>query len=317
MHVFVNELSFVSQAPNKQQADNLMSSLIDVINDLNPFCGQDPICTSHQLWQKELAPGLTVQKWLSDSKEISRDKMRYLSIVLRKGPYVETLLDENFNYYECHFDGVDVCNTSLAGAALYSGLLSSLQAVPRFNVNKLLLQCKIEDGELTEVSVLNVYNPADQTAYREIRDLLASTITSWDSFWEQKDKLYPELIFCDDVYAQLAKINIDEFIGTVFEHLSKMNSYIMGVRRLREKDEKVVPEYSKMGIRASQETEITLKHYGYQREFVCPDDVKRTFTWHSKQMGKNFRIHFYPPDGTTSQFIIGYIGLHLDTYLYH
>ena len=71
-----------------------------------------------------------------------------------------------------------------------------------------------------------------------------------------------------------------------------------------------------MGIEASKESSATIKHFGDQRVFTCPDGQKRIFTWHSKLKSENLRIHFHPPSDEDKDFIIGYIGRKLDTVKY-
>ena len=90
-----------------------------------------------------------------------------------------------------------------------------------------------------------------------------------------------------------------------------MNDYCERLNR-----ERITPEYEKMGVSASLESPTTLVRYGYQREFACPDGEKRLFSWHTKQLGANVRIHFLP-EYITDSILIGYIGPHLDTYKYH
>jgi hypothetical protein len=312
MHIFVNELSFQAQAHDTFEAFSLIKNLIVILRALIPLRDRDPICTSQLIWAKEVCPGLTLNDCLH---QLNRDQARLLIITVMKGPYVETLLDDVLDYHECWFYEEDVSSTSLAGAAFFDGMLSSLQNASRFNNNQVLLQYR--DNEHSAVTEKLIYNAFDHTnihiLIREINTELLHGITSWDDLWRQRESFFPDLIFCACVELQLRRLEFSApYVDIVISHLKKMNDYIARVRH-----ERITPNYTEMGLRTSMETEITIHHFGYQRTFLCPDGRERIFGWHSKQRGKNIRIHFYPPNSVTHDFIIGYIGMHLDTHEFH
>ena len=149
----------------------------------------------------------------------------------------------------------------------------------------------------------------------ELSRAVLENVSSWDELWEKRTELFSDLSFCDCVRDQLNRLDfgISNF-KVIRRHLTKMNEYC---RRMRMKNEDFIPDYTTMGIESSRESRETLKHYGYQRKFPCPDGSTRLFDWHSKQRGQNLRVHFYPPDHSTGNFIIGYVGPHLDTIKYH
>lgn len=311
MYLFVNELSFQAQASDYDHAHRLMDELVSVIRSLKILQKGDPVCTSQTLWEKNIAPKYDVSQWL---KDISKDKMRWFRAVVRKGPHVETLLDEYLEYHKCRFHGEDVSSSSLAGVFFFDGILTSLQNSDRYDSERICLECQGEGGaEASEV--VNVFNSKQVHGVIEyLTKTIFQTISSWNDLWEEKAVLFPALSFCQCVKEQLDDLDFSPTnVKIIREHLSKMNEYS---RRISS-DEKIRPDYQQMGLEATKENKITLKRYAYQREFVCPDGEKRMFEWHSKQKGQNLRIHFHPPDGANRHFIIGYIGPHLDTYKYH
>lgn len=310
MYLLINELSFEAQARDLRDADKLMKDLILIIKSLRPIQGSDPIRTSKTLWEKELLKGYNVHQWLT---ETNKDQMRWFMAVVRKGPYIETLLDENLEYHECLFRVEDVSSTSLAGAVFYDGLLTSLRNSDRFGSERIPLRYR-EKNSFIEVEIINIYDPGNVTAViEEIKKNIFHDILSWNNLWSQKDVLFAKLLFCACVKEQLSNLDFTPTnMKIVKEHLAKMNEYCKRID-----DEKINPDYTQMGIRASRETDITLKRFGHQREFICPDGERRIFDWHSKQIGQNLRIHFYPPDDNNKHFLIGYIGRHLNTYEHH
>lgn len=310
MHLLINELSFIAQAHDREHAGELMEDLIEVIRLLKPIQGEAPICTSNLLWQKEIYQGLSVYQWMNEMKQAKRV---WFMKVVRNGPHIETLLDEY--YHECWFQDEEVTSTSLAGAACFEGILTSLQHCARFNTEKIHLRYREDKKEeFIEVTIPNACNSENtKTIVEEIINTDLSEVSSWNEFWERKNIFFPCLSFCDCVQKQLDKLDFIQMIKIVKAHLAKMNAYCKKIKT----DDKMAPDYTEMGIDASGESACTLDRFGYQRIFTCPDGNDRLFEWHSKQRGQNLRIHFYPPDNDCKDFLIGYIGPHLDTWKYH
>ena len=311
MHVFINELSFQSQTNNVSSANRLMDDLLTVIRLLEPIKGTDPIHTSMTLWQRELSPGFNVHQWLYQTR---RDQMLRLIVLITKGPYIETLLDDELSNHECWFRDNDVSSSSLAGSVYFDGILTSLKESLDFNSDTVQLKYREEEEILKDIEIFNLYEPINvpNIVNRITRDILRN-ISSWQDLWEQKNLMFPMLSFCDCVKVQLGALSFAPTnMKIIKEHLTKMNAYCERLDR-----EDITPDYTKMGISASKETEITLKQYGHQRIFVCPDGDERLFEWHTKQIGQNIRIHFYPLSPDSNTILIGYIGPHLNTYSYH
>jgi hypothetical protein len=265
------------------------------------------------LWEKELFRGYNVNRWLNDT---NRDQMLWFKAIVRKGPYIETILDEELDYHECRFHGDDVSSTSLAGAVFLDGILSSLQDAKCFDLEQISLEYREGEDLFTKFEVLNVYDPRNvENFIKGFSIEVLEHVSSWNELWERRAELFSELTFCDCVRDQLNRLDfgVSNF-KIIRRHLTKMNEYC---RRMRMKNEDFIPDYTAMGIEASKESPETLKHFDYQREFLCPDGSTRLFDWHSKQKGQNLRVHFCPPDHGGRDFIIGYVGPHLDTIKYH
>jgi len=278
---------------------------------LKPIRSTDPIHISMTLWQKELSPGYSVDQWLYQTKH---DQKLWLLVLTRKGPYIETLLDDALAYHECWFRGNDVSSSTLAGAAFLDGILTSLKESSHFNSETVQLRFRGEDENLRDIETLNVYEPVNVPRILDgIRSDMLGDLSSWQDLWEQRSVLFPKLSFCDCVEVQLNALTFEPAnVKIIREHLARMNAYCERLNR-----EDLVPDYTNMGVLASKETKITLKLYGYQREFVCPDGEERLFDWHTKQMGQNIRIHFYPLHPDSNTILVGYIGSHLRTYSYN
>jgi len=310
MYIFINELSFQAQAQNDQHANSLITNIISILRSLGSIQGNDPVRTSGTLWEREIIQGCSINSWLNKGI-LNRDQRIWFTAIVRKGPFIENILTETIDYHECWFQCEDVSSTSLAGAACFEGALASLQQCIKFDYEQICLNFREGEQDFKKVKILNFINPDTvQVIIGQINKEILDGISSWDQLWNQRTLLYGNLIFCECVQDQLYNLDFTPTnIKIIKHHLDKMNDYAGKLNN----DDDIVPDYMQMGIKASKERDATIIHYGYQREFVCPDGVKRLFEWHSKQMGQNLRIHFYPPDLGNDQFIIGYIGPHLDT----
>lgn len=311
MDIFLNELSFCGQAPDRHEGERLMTDMQKVLKALQKI-SNNPIATSSTLWKREIAPHYSVKNYIYD-KSIDQAKRIYFQIITTKGPYVENLFSQSFSKHECHLQNesfLDVTNTSVAAASCFNGILAGLRDAPHFATETISVVCCLCPGERREVEVINQYDPDHTETF--VKNFLRRKLNSWESLWEKRTDLFPEITFCKEIKDQLQNSNYSQSVlRNIMRHLDCMNKYVKKIRS----GEIKMPNYAQMGIEASRESEITLKHFGHCRTFQCPDGNQRVFSWHSKVKGKaNLRIYFYPPDEESEHFLIGYIGRHLPTW---
>ncbi|MBF0539239.1 MAG: hypothetical protein HQL03_13405 [Nitrospirae bacterium] len=308
MYGFINELSFVGQAQNLTQCTELISELIRTIDALRPALIANQVHVSQNLWQKEISPGYTVHKFIYD-RNIDQRIITNFQIYVISGPYFETLIENISHQCTIISNNQDVTGSSIAAASHLSGVLTSLQNAPPFDSNHVEVRYCDETVNKQSLKISNLFDHSAAKGF--CAKVIKDDINSWNGFWNQRNILFPELIFCEAVESQLREVNFQTNSHLISRHLKCMNDYIKNAR-----SGNINPSnFEEMGIEASKESDITLKHYGNCRTFKCADGVERTFTWHSK-LGLNIRIHFYPPDGETNDFTIGYIGTHLRTWKY-
>ncbi|MBF0337303.1 MAG: hypothetical protein HQL05_05675 [Nitrospirae bacterium] len=304
MYGFVNEFSFAGQAKNLNQCTELIGELIKTIDVLRPVLTGNQVHVSRNLWQYEISSGYAVKRFIYDNSIDQAIRSRFLRYVT-KGPYFETLIEYTVHQCTITSNNQDATGSSIAAAAQLSGILTSLKNAPPFGLDHIeVLYCD-ETGKEQPLKIDNIFDHSIAKCF--CNNAIKTDITSWDDFWNQRKLLFPELIFCEAVKVQLRDGNFKVLSHLIFRHLKYMNDYISNVRTGKVQ----APDFQNMGIKATPEIDITLKHYGRQRTFECPDGVERTFSWHSKLYGQNIRIHFHPPDADTNDFIIGYIGEHL------
>lgn len=310
MNVFLNERSFCGQAINMENANQLIRNVMEVIRVLQELSATKIIYTSQRLWEQKLSIMYSVYDYINSGDKYI-DFKRLFQLLVTKGPYIETAFAEELSGLNCWLE-VDssrenVAYTSIGAALVTEGILTSLENAPCFDVESLSLNYIGGNNEIIKSNVPNFFDIKRARLF--MKEFIKDKVVDWRCFWEQRHVLFPELIFCEEVKVQLQSIRFTS-ADSIFRHLKCMNDYIADVRS----DKVKIPNYTKMGVEASTESDITLLHFSNERTFICPDGNKRVFTWHSKLKGVNLRIHFYPPSKDNQHFIIGYIGRHRSTW---
>jgi hypothetical protein len=156
MHILVNERSFIGQAPTVYDAPNLMRALMDVLKALKPLQGSEPISTHSSLFQRELSPAYTVDEWARAKSAKDRDIRTVFIVLVRKGPHIDKLLNDELEYHECHFNEQDVATSSIAGAAYFKGVLASLQGAPEFAPAYLPVKFSTDGQSYQDIEIPNL-----------------------------------------------------------------------------------------------------------------------------------------------------------------
>jgi hypothetical protein len=117
----------------------------------------------------------------------------------------------------------------------------------------------------------------------------------------RREDLFPNLVFCDDVYKQV-------------QSLSSGNPILRQVtRRLFELEEFCKSwthggfDMDSLPCKASPESDSRLKQLKKELTFKCPDGNERVFSWHVRMTPGAWRLHFSVELGLR-KIIIGYIG---------
>lgn len=133
---------------------------------------------------------------------------------------------------------------------------------------------------------------ANQTAYNSIQ-----------AFWDNKEILFPNLVFCERVWSQIEHLSVnDDRFGLINEKLKRLNSFtgtwMEGVFN-----------YKNLGLNNSPDTPTRIANTVALRTFNCPAIGDRVFSFHIKwSFGSEvFRMYYYPNE-TNHKVYIGYIG---------
>jgi hypothetical protein len=135
-------------------------------------------------------------------------------------------------------------------------------------------------------------NCANQNAYNSIQ-----------SFWDSKEILFPNLIFCDRVWQQIEHLSVnDDRFGLINEKLKRLNTFT-GTWTQGPFD------YKNLGLDNSPDTPTRIANTLALRTFNCPKIGNRIFSLHIKwSFGREFFRMYYYPNDENHKVYIGYVG---------
>lgn len=145
--------------------------------------------------------------------------------------------------------------------------------------------------DLTTFNQFKLYC-ANQNAYNSIQ-----------SFWDNKEILFPNLIFCDRVWQQIEHLSVnDDRFGLINEKLKRLNVF---TRTWTQGSF----EYKNLGLDNSPDTPTRIANTLALRTFNCPQIGNRIFSLHIKwSFGREFFRLYYYPNEINHKVYIGYIG---------
>ncbi|MFM2060585.1 MAG: hypothetical protein RLZZ507_255 [Cyanobacteriota bacterium] len=116
MHFLINELSFIGQAYNNYEADELMKNILEIIQEISVIQNGYPIQTHSNFAAQKLSSELTISQWIFQNKNSKNsDQQKIAMILLRllsKGPFID--VQDLLNNCQCHYQKQDVSSSSLA-----------------------------------------------------------------------------------------------------------------------------------------------------------------------------------------------------------
>lgn len=152
-----------------------------------------------------------------------------------------------------------------------------------------------------------IINKIQAIFFRSV-ELLEITV---NDFWNSKEKLFSNLVFCENVKEQIEMMGDSKDFLVIKETLKEVNDYLIKQNSYKLSMGKMVREFK---FNISPESEQTLSQYGEERMFKIPSGEKILFSYHIKK-GK-VRIYVSPVNDT-NRLYIGYIGKHLSTVIYN
>ena len=308
MELLFNELSILSPAPDQATARARFLSLQETIQAA-VLRGFPSILRIHEgFWAAQIFAGYSLASWLADPT-IERERKQRLKSAVGKAPFLETLHvaaeEARSALVEALWDGQRGLGLGLA--VMRDTPIVSLSAPPFCSdpLSVIVRYLSHADDTESNETVCNFHCPA---AVEQRRAWIASRqqqeLPNGNAVIRLRAELLDQLDFADNTISQLEGLTGNErTFPFVLRHLFALNE------RARAWDG-TTPFSEGYPFPCSEESQTTLAMYSEARTFVCPDGVRRVFSWHSKINFEKWRIHFID-EPATRRVLIGYIGKHL------
>lgn len=159
MYVLINECSFIGQAQSQDEASILMKQMLSIVRELKDIEIGSPICIHNQIHEKYITSNITTHEWavFKKNNDSYRDLRIFWDILMKKGPFINELLDESVPSHICFFQENDVTGSSLAGAAHFQGIVVSLAKHNQFQNQEITVFFQINPSEKHPKIITNLW----------------------------------------------------------------------------------------------------------------------------------------------------------------
>lgn len=206
---------------------------------------------------------------------------------------------------------------------LYSNFGNEEQAISKFIEQTTSIEIGISDE-----NTFDTFYPDDSNAFmgidfedlgitkhKQIKDnnsfLNFKNENLWDlsfrNFWAKRAQLFPNLILCGEVEAQVSRIGDSSFFNQIVERLRSLDK-ASAIWEKANGDFSYKAVNRDFPLKISPESDKTMQKHGVERLFSLPDGRRNYFELHIKT--GELRFHFYP-DNIGRKIYVGYIGPHL------
>jgi hypothetical protein len=323
--LILNELSLLNPAQNEQIAQQRMSELIKTIKAVKAQGVKISLRTKEDFHTTILAPNYPLRRWLNDNNADQVERS-YIRTLVTKAPFSTDLLnseiqeiENNASLSEFRYQGELAIGLGIAyilNKIILNTIVISLLSEECWDCSRIKLEFRCLD-EVEEVisEIVEAIHASRSCHILEHANLIQQSkkhnyqkVGNGSELWEQREQLFPNLVFCDVVRKQLediltGQLELQPIINILLELQKCCQNWDSGYLNLEE-----------YPIEESGESKVTLDKYARERTFSCPDGKERLFERHVKLRFCNWRIHFFPEKPGT--LIIGYIGRHLPTVKY-
>lgn len=310
-----NELSTqITSLTSRHEARNLIFEFATFCKKLNDINVIDDIIFPSDFYSITLYNGYGISQWLSD-RTVSREHKSFL----------KRFLDKYRNFFDksriegdflISINGISHNAVGCAFALEQEYILFSFAAHDFWKSDSIAGNYVFlnQNGEMKSES-RTIDNISTITQEGNIvncqREKMLEGISSGQDLWEAREKLYPNLILCDNVKDQLYQDSEKFHILAVMKRLQCLQNYFSQYHEIYNPNE--------LGFDARTESESVKNNPKLKndRKFRLPDGTEVYFFDHISFTGKytGGRIYFLP-DCKNQRCHIGYIGQHLPTQKY-
>ncbi|WP_238178476.1 hypothetical protein [Calothrix sp. 336/3] len=297
-----------------------MSELIKTIKAVKAQGVKVSLRTKENFHTTILAPNYPLRRWLNDNNADQVERS-YIRTLATKAPFSTGLInaeikeiEDNASLSEFRYQGKLAIGLGIA--YILDTIVISLLSEECWDCSRIELEfrCLDEVGEIVSKTVETIHasrscHIAEHTnLIQESKERIYQKVSNGSKIWEQREQLFPNLVFCDVVRKQLEDILTGQL------ELQPVIKILLELQKCCQNWDSGYFNLEGYPIEESGESQGTLEQYARERTFSCPDGEERLFERHVKLRFCNWRIHFFPEKPGT--VIIGYIGRHLPTVKY-
>lgn len=306
LEMVLNELSLKTPKSDIYTARKLMSDLVSTLRQATASGVKRILRTSDEIYSLELAPNYPIARWRNDP-EVDREENRFFKTLVTKAPFWTDVFEEfkdEFDLSEIRYQGEEI--KGIGFALVIDGLPVSFNSETRWNHSFLSLEVlRLDDNQQIVSETLEIVHASCRNHVEQhhdwIKNRFRTEIFNGEELWNQREELFPNLEFCDDVYKQIncldnGKPIFRQIIKKLFELEDSSKNWTDGAFQLET-----------LASKASVESQSRLRQFEDELSFICSDGKKRLFSLHVRITPGAWRLHFCTELGP-EKIIIGYIG---------
>ena len=313
LEMVFNELSIDTPAENIQEARQWMTKFINTIRAAS-FAGVNRVLRTHiDVNNTLLAFEYPLARWRNDG-DVDLEARRYFRSLISQYPPLEDLpeikndmLSQDFFYQDRRAYGFGI-------AYLLESLSISLPSSEDWEVHLIDIQTQwLDNNGVLASQDLQIPHASNSIHIDKlegwIENRLKTGAQNGEDLWNRREKLFPNLLFCDHIEKQIQPLKHGSPIfRQIIKRLFELQSYCINWN-------KGAFSPDQLSFKATVESEPTLKKYSKERTYTCQGGNEVTFTWHGRITPGEWRIYFDPTVGP-GMMRIGYIGPKLPTVKY-
>ncbi len=308
--LILNELSMGENTSiDRQSARLLMSEFINTIRAFKKQQVKAVLRTKDDFYKTTIVTDYPIGQWLNEAE---REERLFVKTLATKSPFSNDINNLDLKELETgsgasEFRYVGKLAVGLGVAYILDTISISLRSSNCWDTSYVTVDFKYfeESGDNlveTEEKVRHVSHPNLVRDHLDwISKRIQNRITNGQVLWEQKEELFPSLLFCECVKKQLLDIeNSNPLLKQIIKRLSE----------LEEHTHKWIDgnfDINSLPSRATPESDTRLNKFRKELTFQCPDGTHRLFDLHLRMTPGANRLYFYPIE--PRKLIIGYIGL--------
>lgn len=318
MQMILNELSARFPAESPEEGKRLMDFFLKTCFEVKRLIQNDCILLDQDYSSFELAGGYRIEQWRNDSTVDIESKRKFRTLLNKSAVYNSEGFEQEyawdfrteFQYKEYSSKGC-LLVYEMGGVAV-SFLSAAHWKTPEIEGTYITLA---DNGELDQdpVRIPNVSCPENVIIFKNYyeqkkEERRYKDILSGQDILRCAREVFPNLVFCDHAVQGCRRdVGVSE-AGQVYKRLLELQRAAERMEHRFDKD---------VLVKATPESDATLKRFSDEHSFRLPDGNVRQFSWHIRYTGGYAgRIFFYPvPD--TKTIYIGHIGYKLPTVKYH